>query len=116
MLAFVIGDARIIDVDRHTFDADIDPTAGLPHRDNQLRLQVLYRRVERRQRLAKHAGKLPGGHRLASNHSAVKLLHHFREGFTVSPSKGSKPVSNTPATILSFAVMPIVISQPQAER
>lgn len=77
LLAFVIGDTRIIDVDRHTFDADIDPTAGLPHRDNQLRLQVLYRRVKRRQRLAKHAGKLPGGHRLASNHSAVKLLHHF---------------------------------------
>ena len=52
-------------------------TIGVPHRDNQLRLQVLYRRVERRQRLAKYAGKLPGGHRLASNHSAVKLLHHF---------------------------------------
>ena len=77
LLAFVIGDTRIIDVNRHTFDADIDPAAGLSHRDNQLRLQVFNRRVQRRQRLAKHAGKLPGNHRLTSNHCTVKLLHHF---------------------------------------
>ena len=63
LLAFVIGDTRIIDVNRHTFDADIDPAAGLSHRDNQLRLQVFNRRVQRRQRLqqATRGGQIDRG-------------------------------------------------------
>ncbi len=56
LLAFIVGDPRIIDIDRYTFDGDIDTAAGLSDGNRQPRLIGFQRRLQHRQRFAEYAG------------------------------------------------------------
>ncbi len=56
MLAFIVGDPRIIDIDRYTFDGNIDTAAGLSDGNRQPRLIGFQRRLQHRQRFAEYAG------------------------------------------------------------
>lgn len=56
LLAFIVGDPRIIDIDRYTFDGNIDTAAGLSDGNRQPRLIGFQRLLQHRQRFAEYAG------------------------------------------------------------
>ncbi len=68
----VVGDARVVDVDRDALDRDLGAAAGLAEADDELGRVRGQRVVQRAQRVAKRAGQAHGAHGAALAAPAVE--------------------------------------------